>query len=200
MRPSKEFSPHELYLRSSSAAKPMAPLKLYATVTGRFNVQRVLDSKITDRIRRQTQAYETQRQEGRIQVLEMPPDARVNGRKASATSSSTSLIQKAAHNGYMKKQSSLRVPSPLPPPRPSSPSTSSPSTSALKDSSARRQMVQCLAISNRLPDDVILAIGGSNADASTKQNLRALLDEVLPLLSLPFPYRLTAPLHLCILR
>lgn len=202
MRPSKEFSPHELYLRSSSAAKPMAPLKLYATITGKFNVERVLDSKITDKIRHQTQALEKQRNERKIQVLDAPPmldNAKVNGKKRKApatTSASTSLLKRAAHNDHMKNasvQSSLRVSSPLPP-RPSSPPMLPSSTSTLKDNSARRRMVQYLAISNRLPDDVIRAIGGSEADASTKQSLRVLLDEVLPLLFLSL---LSDSLHLC---
>ena len=209
MRPSKEFSPHELYLRSSSAAKPMAPLKLYATVTGKFNVERVLDSKITDKIRNQTQALEKQRNERKIQVLDAPPvldNTKVNGKKRKApatTSASTSLLKRAAHNDHMKNvsaQSSLRVSSPLPP-RPSSPSAAaSSSTSTLKDNSVRRRMVQYLAVSNRLPDDVVRAIGGTDADASTKQNLRVLLDEVLFLLFLQLPYSLIPPWHLCFVR
>lgn len=183
MRPLKEGSPHELYLRSSSAAKPMAPLKLYANVTGKFTVERELRDKVTDKVRLHTQVAEQQRTERKVQMLDTPPAiARANGtgkkRKAPAnsafpSSSSSSLLKRAAHNDMRNASTSVpsRVASPLPP-------TSTPPPSTAKESSARRRMVQYVAITHRLPEDVVRALGGPDCDSSTRRMLLDLLDEV----------------------
>ncbi|KAF7376061.1 hypothetical protein MSAN_00020900 [Mycena sanguinolenta] len=60
MRPVKENYPHDLYLRASSAAKPMAPLKLYANITGKFTVERDL-AQVQDIIRTTTLAAENKK-------------------------------------------------------------------------------------------------------------------------------------------
>src|ERR1700729_530421 len=123
MRPLREGSPHELYLRSSSAAKPMAPLKLYANVTGKFTVERELGEKVQDKVRDRTQVAEKQRTERKVQMLDSPLDIpRVNGKKRKAPSVSSSLLKKAAHNDHIRNVSSVstvpsRVASPLPPSR-----------------------------------------------------------------------------------
>jgi RNA polymerase II elongation factor ELL len=182
MRSQKEDSPHELYLRSSSAAKPMAPLKLYANVTGKFMVERELGEKVQDKVRDRTQVAEKQRTERKVQMLDSPLDLpRANGKKRKAPSTSSSLLKQAAHNDHLRNISSVssvvpsRVASPLPP------STTAPTAStptATKDSSIRRLMIQYLAISPRSTDEVMRAIGGADCDSATRRTLFEYLDEV----------------------
>jgi RNA polymerase II elongation factor ELL len=181
MRSQKEDSPHELYLRSSSAAKPMAPLKLYANVTGKFMVERELGEKVQDKVRDRTQVAEKQRTERKVQMLDSPLDLpRANGKKRKAPSSS-SLLKQAAHNDHLRNISTAssvvpsRVASPLPPST-TAPSSSTPTTT--KDSSIRRRMIQYLAISSRSTDEVMRAIGGADCDSATRRSLFEYLDEV----------------------
>jgi RNA polymerase II elongation factor ELL len=182
MRSQKEDSPHELYLRSSSAAKPMAPLKLYANVTGKFMVERELGEKVQDKVRDRTQVAEKQRTERKVQMLDSPLDLpRANGKKRKAPSASSSLLKQAAHNDHLRNISTAssvvpsRVASPLPPST-TAPSSSTPTTT--KDSSIRRRMIQYLAISSRSTDEVMRAIGGADCDSATRRSLFEYLDEV----------------------
>ncbi|KAG9316843.1 hypothetical protein JVU11DRAFT_2913 [Chiua virens] len=73
MRPQKESSPHELYIRAASAAKPMAPLKLCANVIGKFMVERQLGDKATGKVRQQTLVAKQQHLERQAILLEHPP-------------------------------------------------------------------------------------------------------------------------------
>ncbi|KAH7919416.1 hypothetical protein BV22DRAFT_861485 [Leucogyrophana mollusca] len=68
MRSLKESTPHEIYLRVTSAANPMAPLQLYANVTGKFIVERQLVEKVTDKARQQIRVAEEGRSERVVQV------------------------------------------------------------------------------------------------------------------------------------
>jgi hypothetical protein len=180
MRSLKEGSPHELYLRSSSAAKPMAPLKLYANVTGKFTVERELGEKVQDKVRDRTQVAEKQRTERKVQMLDSPPDIpRANGKKRKAPPASSSLLKKAAHNDHIRNVSSVstavpsRVASPLPPVQ-----TSSSIPSATKDGSVRRRMIQYLAISPRSTDEIMRAVGGADCDSAIRRSLFELIDQV----------------------
>lgn len=192
MAPSKEDAEHELYLRSASAAKPNAPLKLYATVTGKFRVERQLDGSIEDKVRDRTQVAEKQRTERKVLMLDTPPEiTRVSGKKRKALPASSMMLKKAAHNDHIRNVSSAgsvlpsRVASPLPPtlalstPTPSTPTTPTfvmPPTP--KESSVRRRMVQYLAVNPRSTEEVMRAIGGADCDASTRRQLSELLNEV----------------------
>ena len=179
MRSQKEDSPHELYLRSSSAAKPMAPLKLYANVTGKFMVERELGEKVQDKVRDRTQVAEKQRTERKVQMLDSPLDLpRANGKKRKAPSTTTSLLKQAAHNDHLRNISSAssvapsRVASPLPP------STTAPSSSTLTATKDRKLMIQYMAISPRSTDEVMRAIGGADCDSATRRTLFEYLNEV----------------------
>ena len=91
----------------------MAPLKLYANVTGKFTVERELGEKVQDKVRDRTQVAEKQRTERKVQMLDSPLDIpRVNGKKRKAPSVSSSLLKKAAHNDHIRNVlSALTVPS-----------------------------------------------------------------------------------------
>lgn len=81
MRPAKEGTPHELYLRASSAAKKMAPLKLYANVIGKFTVDRELGEGVRDKVRESTQVAANQRLNRTAILLDTPPDIPSRKRK-----------------------------------------------------------------------------------------------------------------------
>lgn len=77
MKPNAETMPHELYLRTSSAAKPNMPLKLNALITGKFMVERELDPKLQNKIRGRVIEAEKQRTERKTIILENPPNTKV---------------------------------------------------------------------------------------------------------------------------
>lgn len=184
MRSLKEGSSHELYLRASSAAKPMAPLKLYANVTGKFTVERELGEKVQDKIRESTQVAEKQRTERKAILLDAPPDIpRVNGKKrkappgSSTSLASTPLLKRATHGDHVRNISASdavpsRVASPLPP-------QASPLTTTKESlTTLRKRLIHCLAGSQRLADDVVRLVGGSDRDPSGKKEIVDLLEEV----------------------
>jgi hypothetical protein len=81
----------------------MAPLKLYANVTGKFMVERELGEKVQDKVRDRTQVAEKQRTECEVQMLDSPLDLpRANGKKRKAPSTSSSLLKQAAHNDHLR--------------------------------------------------------------------------------------------------
>lgn len=177
MRPLKEGSPHELYLRASSAQKPNAPLKLYANVTGKFTVERELGKDIQDKVRERTRQVEEQRTERKVQMLDMPLDMKqVNGKKRKPPPASASLLKKAAHNDHLRNAAAntpSRVASPL-----SVTTAAKGAADRDKESPVRRRMVQYLAISPRLTDEVTRAIGGQDCDPTMRKLLLELLHEV----------------------
>ncbi|KAG5637996.1 hypothetical protein H0H81_002357 [Sphagnurus paluster] len=74
MRPLREETAHELYLRLHSASKPNSSLKLYANVTGKFSIERdELGSDLKDRIREKTKDAAKQRDDRRTKFIEAPP-------------------------------------------------------------------------------------------------------------------------------
>lgn len=189
MAPSKENAEHELYLRATSAAKPNAPLKLHAIVTGKFRVERQLNGTIEDKIRDRTQVAETQRTERKVLMLDAPPAvSRVKPKKSKALPPATMMIKKAAHNDHIRNTSVVasvvpsRVMSPMPP-TPTTP-TAFVMPPAPKDSPIRRRMLQCLSASPRTTEEVMRAVGGADCDSSKRRQLTELLDEVRSLPSI----------------
>ena len=183
MAPMKENAEHELYLRATSAAKPNAPLKLHAIVTGKFRVERQLNESITDKIRDRTQTAETQRTERKVLMLDAPPDvSRASVKKRKPLPPASIMLKKAAHNDHIRNTSASasvqpsRVASPMPP-TPTTPTTFV-MPPAPKESRERRRMIQYLAISPRTTEDVMRAVGGADCDSSTRRQLTELLDEV----------------------
>ena len=170
MRPQKESSPHELYLRAASAAKPMAPLKLYANIVGKFMVERQLGDKVTDKVRQQTMVAKAQHLERQAILLDQPPIPVPGAKnvKRKVPGSGTVIKKTTASDQLRVPSSSSRKVSPLP--------QNTPSTKANAD--VRRRLVHCLAISPRLADDAVRMVGGANISASAREDLLALLDDV----------------------
>lgn len=81
MRPQQEELPHDLYLRASSAAKKMPPLKLYASVVGKFIVERELGDSVRDKVRESTIDAANQRSGRTTILLETPPDVSNNKKR-----------------------------------------------------------------------------------------------------------------------
>ncbi|KAH7928899.1 hypothetical protein BV22DRAFT_1057898 [Leucogyrophana mollusca] len=175
MRPLKETTPHEIYLRSASAAKPMAPLKLYANVTGKFIVERQLGEKVTDKVRQQTRVAKEERSERRAILLDTPPvPTNSKGVKRKQPGSSTAT-KKAAHSD------SLRVPSAstsgATPTRKVSPLPQVPPSKS-GNLAVRNRLIHCLALTPRLGDEVIKLVGGSNPDPTSRADLVDILEDV----------------------
>jgi len=179
MRPLKETSPHELYLRLASAAKPMAALRLHANVVGKFTVERELGEKVQDKVRDRTLVAEKQRLERKAILLDNPPpdlSSAANGKKRKASSTSTARNSVKSRN---ESPSFLKVSSSLPLPRATTPrpsGQSSPTRDNLRDPFNR--LIHCLALSPRTVDDVIRLVGGSSASSSAKRELLDILHEV----------------------
>jgi RNA polymerase II elongation factor ELL len=169
MRPLKDATPHELYLRLPSTAKPMAPLRLHANVIGKFTVERELGEKVTDKVRDRTLVAEKQRLERKAIMLDAPPTLpATNVKKRKAQPSSTMF-----RNPIKSDRPNKATPTSAPPP--------SRTTAPLPPeeiNSSRMRLIHCLAISPRLSDDVLRLVGGTNATAAYRQDLLATLHEV----------------------
>ncbi|KAJ7132853.1 hypothetical protein C8R43DRAFT_930192 [Mycena crocata] len=165
MRPLKENSPHDLYLRASSASKPMAPLKLYANITGKFTVERDL-SNVQDKIRTTTLTAEKTRKEHRTTMLDAPPpdlsSAQPGKRKRPQPANSTLF----------------RNPISQPRPSTSTPATSTPATSARASSPLRTAVVKALAVKERSLDDLLRLTPGESDIERRKRKLLELLNQI----------------------
>ncbi|KAH7888931.1 hypothetical protein F5I97DRAFT_1925479 [Phlebopus sp. FC_14] len=170
MRPQKESSPHEIYLRTSLAAKPNAPLKLYANVIGKFMVERQLGEKVTDKVRQQTMVAKQQHLERQAILLDQPPIP-VTKNKRKLPGSGT-VVRKSAASDQLRVPSSSAIPPRKVSPLPQNP----PSTKANSD--VRRRLVHCLAIQPRLAEDAIRMVGGPAITSSAREDLVALLENI----------------------
>jgi len=168
MESQPENSPHELYLRASSAAKPMAPLKLSANVIGKFTVGRELDQKVEDKVRGSTLLAQKKRTERTAIMLDTPPPT---------------TAPSANRNKKRNQQSALRKP--VQPSATVSPSVPIPTG---KELPVRSRLIHCLALTPRVADDAIKLVGGPACDASLRKTLLDLLEEVNLPSFLPFPH------------
>ncbi|OAX41123.1 hypothetical protein K503DRAFT_736194 [Rhizopogon vinicolor AM-OR11-026] len=171
MRPMKESSPHEIYLRTSSAAKPNAPLKLYANVKGKFIVDRQLGAKVTDKVRQQTMEAKKQHSERQTIMLDTPPIPAAGAKN---------LKRKAPGSGTVVKKNpqshALRVPS-------ASTAVSrkvspTPNISSKANADVRRRLVHFLAVEPRETDLAVARVCGNNRDATARTNLLGILEDV----------------------
>ncbi|KAF7315367.1 hypothetical protein MIND_00051300 [Mycena indigotica] len=155
MRAMKENSHHDLYLRAPSAAKPLAPLKLYANITGKFTVERDLNT-VQNEIRSATQNMEKSRSERATIILNAPPP-------------DVTQASRKKKNGPPKKpvpRSSVptRVPSPLPPP----------SVTPLQ----RVALIKALASKERGNDELFNMFSSDASPAIPRKTLQTLLDQI----------------------
>jgi RNA polymerase II elongation factor ELL len=181
MRPLKEASPHELYLRLASATKPMAALRLHADVIGKFTVERELGTKVQDRVRDRTLVAEKQRLERKAILLDNPPSdlsSTANGKKRKASAPSQTMFRNA-----VKSRNDLPSSSSVSSSKPSSstaPSGQPPPSSAKGLRDLHNRLIHCLALSPREPGEVIRLVAGANASPSSKRELQDILHEVRP--------------------
>jgi RNA polymerase II elongation factor ELL len=171
MRPLKENTPHELYLRASSVAKPMAPLKLYANVTGKFTVERELGTKVEDKVRDRTLVAEKKRTERKAIMLDTPPPdlAVASGKKRKAPAMSSMFrkpVQPSDHLPVNRGPTPSRVASPAP---------STMTREGLVP--VRKRLIHCVALGQHTPEAVIKLVGGTDRDPAAWADLLALLDE-----------------------
>jgi RNA polymerase II elongation factor ELL len=180
MRPMKESSPHEIYLRTSSAAKPNAPLKLYANVKGKFIVDQVLGAKVTDKVRQQTMEAKKQHSERQTIMLETPPvpAGGVKNLKRKAPGSGT-VVKKNAQSHTLRVPPASTVVS-----RKVSPT---PNTSSKPNADVRRRLVHFLAVEPRETDLAVARVCGNNCDATARANLLSILEHVSIYHSTAFP-------------
>ncbi|KAG1870238.1 hypothetical protein DFJ58DRAFT_765245 [Suillus subalutaceus] len=172
MRPLKESTPHEIYLRTSSAAKPNAPLKLYANVMGKFIVDRQLGEKVTDKVRQQTIEAKKQHSERQTIMLDAPlmSAAGTKNLKRKAPGSGT-VVRKSA------QRDTLRTPAASTPvTRKISPIPQAASSKANAD--IRRRLIHFLAVEPRETDLAVSRVCGNNCDDTAKANLLSILEEV----------------------
>jgi len=174
MRSQKESSPHEIYLRMSTAAKPNVPLKLYANVIGKLMVERELGAKITDGVRQRTIEAKKAHSERQAILLDQPPIPAPGSKPTKRkTPGSGTVVKKSVTPMDQLRASS----SSIAPPRKVSPLPQNPPSSRA-NVDVRRRLVHCLAMQQRLADDAIRMVGGANISAPAREDLLRLLEDV----------------------
>ncbi|KAF8070214.1 hypothetical protein FPV67DRAFT_1486660 [Lyophyllum atratum] len=160
MRSLKEETPHELYLRTHSASKPNAPLKLYANVTGKFTIEHdKLGANLKDRIREKTIDAAKQRDDRKTKFIDTPPTLPAKTTKKRKEQSSAMFRNAIRPSDQVKLNASN--------------SSKKPS-----DSSIRKRLVHCMAVQERPRDQIIKLVTGADCDASKRREVLDLLEEV----------------------
>lgn len=172
MRPLKESSPHEIYLRTSSAAKPNAPLKLYANVMGKFIVDRQLGEKVTDKVRQQTIEAKKQHSERQTIMLDAPLISAAGAKNLKRkTPGSGTVVKKGAQRDTLRTPAAstnvARKISPIPQ-----------TASSKANADVRRRLIHFLAVETRETDLTVARVCGNNCDATARANLLGILEEV----------------------
>jgi hypothetical protein len=191
MSAQREDIVHDLYLRASSAAKPTAPLKLHANVTGKFFVKKQLDqSDIAKRMRESKAQANQAKQDNKIVYVDSPPVQTTSNPKKRKTPASTPMFRNNNNNKPLPDSlrqppapATQRKPSPNPPASniaSTSASVSSSSTAAAKAEPhpARMRLIHCLAISPRSSDEVVKLVGGPGCPPDKRADLLNLLSDV----------------------
>jgi len=164
----QESSPHDLYLRTSSATKRNAPLKLYANITGKFAVGRQLDDRITDKVRASAADAQNQRAGHTTIFLKTPSDLPLpNGKKNKDAPMPRKPVKPTPATSTASSSSGASQV----PPQPQR------SKEALQD--IRNRMIRCIAAAPRTPEQVVKLVGGNDSSAAVKRDILDLLDEVL---------------------
>ena len=173
MRSQQESSPHEIYLRTSTAAKPNVPLKLYANVIGKLIVEHQLGKKITDGVRQRTIEAKKAHSERQAILLDQPliPASGSKPPKRKTPGSGTVVKKSTAPTDQLRASSSSTAPARKVSPLPHNPPSS-------RNADVRRRLVHCLATQARLADEAIRMVGGANISVPAREDLLRLLEDV----------------------
>jgi len=169
MRYSQESAIHELFLRTSSATKKTAPLKLHANVMGKFTVERELADELRDKIRESTQDAANQRNTRTTVFIENPPDLQPNVKKKKE---GPSMFRKPLRPAD-KPKASAPIPT-LAPNR--NPSNSTQTQKALEPLRAR--LIQYLALGERTEEQILQNVSGTEFNSFSGRDVRDILDNV----------------------
>ncbi|KAH9858845.1 hypothetical protein C2E23DRAFT_899194 [Lenzites betulinus] len=175
MRADQENGPHELYLRMASASKPMAPLKMYANVIGKFTVDRQLGEKVEGSVRDRTLEAEKQRTERKAIYLDTPPDLKYPGAKGKPRKDAAAPRRPAAVSAASRPTVTVKV-TKVASPLPGSASHGGGSSSDV--ASTRARLIHCLALKPRTTDAAITMCGGRDPTPQMKKELLTLLNAV----------------------
>lgn len=190
MRPLEEKVPHELYLRASSAARPSNALKLYASVAGKFTVERQLDKSVQEKVRGRTMNAEDERKQRKTILLDAPPDlgkpAAQKKRKDKPKGITVSKKLVPVHDlhrdapGSSTQATRLASPRTVPASPTIQPRVSPPIPSSSRGdegpNSLRSRLVHFIAICPRSVEAVFRYVGGKECDPGTKTTLLRLLN------------------------
>lgn len=170
MRAQEENADHELYLRSTLASKPGAPLKLYANVIGKFMVERQLGERMQNKVRDRTQQAEKQRLERKTQLLDAPLAIPSTTKSAASKKKkdAISLKRVAPLESRMLSTTSSSQPSRMVSPRP----PVSTETPGLKE-----RLIHCAALQDRTTEELIRMLASGTA-ATLRKEVTELIPQV----------------------
>lgn len=181
----REQKSHEIFTLASNKAQ--APLRHYASVEGKILVKRVLNEKISDRVKKSNEASVKKAKARPIQLLDAPPAKGKAAPKATKKKSATTKVTSLhARNASLPSNSApsvtpvrnpststtpARVHSPLPSPNPRPALTEA-------QSLMRYRLIHFLALTPKTSADVIRNIGGSTCDLNTRSQISTCLSQV----------------------
>ncbi|KAJ3995148.1 hypothetical protein F5050DRAFT_1574208 [Lentinula boryana] len=162
-----EEIPHDLYLRSASAAKPFVPLKFYANVIGRLTIsERELDEELATRIRKKTAAAAEQRSISKTKFIDAN-DLPQPTTKAAAKKKSDLFRRPLRPSDQLKPTALSASTSSAPSPRPSQ----NPKSPQDRPTPMEKRLIHYLALAERTSEDAVKAVGGPSCDANTRRNI-----------------------------
>jgi len=181
----REQKSHEIFTMASNKAQ--APLRHYASVEGKILVKRVLNDKISDRVKKSNEASVKKAKARPIQLLDAPPAkgkaaAKATKKKSVTTKVTTLHVRNASlpsnstpsvtpvRNGSTST-TPARVHSPLP--------SSNPKPALIEAQSLMRyRLIHFLALTPKTSAEVIRNIGGSTCDLNTRSQISTCLSQV----------------------
>ncbi|KAF5389495.1 hypothetical protein D9757_004324 [Collybiopsis confluens] len=170
-----EEIPHDLYLRSTTAAKPFAPLKFHANIIGKLTIsERELDDELASRIHKSTAAAAEQRSMSKTKFIdanELPLPT------SKSTKKKPDPFRRPVRPGDQPKTNVLNSSSSSStalPARPSRPQN----TNATGVKSMHKRLIHFLAVAERTSEEAIKAVGGPNCDTNTRQEISEALEMV----------------------
>ena len=163
---------HELYLRAASATKKNAPLKLYASVVGKFTVdQREIGNELRDKIRESTQDAAAQRNSRATVFIDTPPETQLASKKRKEKPIFHKPIRQSDKVKAVPSASASSTPASKA--TPTHPSSTSPQGGV----PVRKRLVHCLARGEKLEEELFKLLG-ADRNVSLRAEVSGLLDQV----------------------